>query len=128
MTEMAGLTGRTGATGSTGPQGVVGQTGAQGMGGPTGAMGMVAPSWNYTFRGNSADILPSDSGKAREVANYMQQYPSTQITLSGPDGRYMNSVGEVLRTAGIPASRFQRGVFTAPDANNGHRVDVLFSN
>lgn len=90
---MAGLTGRTGATGSTGPQGMVGQTGAQGAGGSTGAMGLSAPSWNYTFNGDRANILASDSGKAREVANYMQQNPSMQVTLSGPDRNYVDSVG-----------------------------------
>ena len=127
-TEMAGLTGRTGATGPTGPQGSVGQTGAQGMGGSTGAMGMVAPSWSYTFRGIRDDISASDSGKAQEVANFMQQNPSTQVTLSGPARRYTDSVGEALRNAGVPASRIQRGAFTDPNVNNGHRVDVMVSN
>lgn len=98
------------------------------MGGTTGAMGMSVPSWNYTFRGNSADILASDSGKAQEVANYLQQYPSTQVTLSGPDRRYLRSVGEALRNAGVPASRIQRDAFTDPAINNDHRVDVLVSN
>ncbi len=84
--------------------------------------------WSYTFRGNRDEILVSDSSKAQEVANYMQQNPSTQVTLSGPARRYLDSVGEALRKAGVPASRIQRGVFTDPDVNNGHRGDVLVSN
>ncbi len=91
-------------------------------------MGMSTPSWNYTFSGNRANILASDSGKAQEVANYVQQNPSTQITLSGPDRRYLDSVGDALRNAGVPASRIQRGSLTDPNVNNGHRVDVLVSN
>ncbi len=127
-TEMAGVTGRTGATGPTGPQGAVGQTGAQGMGGSTGAMGMATPSWSYTFSGNRANVLASDSGKAQEIANYMQQNPSTQVTLSGPSRSNMDSVAIALRNAGVPAARIQRGAFTDSNLNNGNRVNVLVSN
>jgi hypothetical protein len=125
---MAGVSGPTGATGATGPQGAIGQTGAQGMGGSTGALGMSATSWNYTFKGNSDDILRSDSGQTREIARFMNQNPNSRLTINGPSKRYIHSVVEVLTDAGVPAARIQTGAFTDPNLNNGHRVDVMVSN
>jgi hypothetical protein len=98
------------------------------MGGSTGAVGNSAASWNYTFKGNSDDILKSDSGKTREIARYMQQNSSSQITLNGPSKRYVHSVFEALTDAGVPAAKIQTGAFTDPKLDNNHRVDVTVSN
>lgn len=130
---MAGAVGPTGATGATGPQGMVGQTGAQGMGGPiavqgyTGAQGYAVPSWNYTFNGNSDSILSSDSGKSREIASYMNQNPSSRITIRGPSNRYNHSVAGALTDAGVPAAKIETA-FSDPMLRNNNRVDVLVSN
>jgi hypothetical protein len=126
---MAGLTGATGATGFTGPQGEIGRTGAQGYGGSsTGALGSWTPSWNYTFKGNSDDILRSDSYKAREIAGYVNQNPSAKIAIDGPSKRYVHSVYEALTEAGVPSNKIQTGTFTDPKLRNDHRVDVLVNN
>ena len=69
-----------------------------------------------------------DRGKAQQVANYLQQNPSTRVTLSGPDQGYLDSVGNALRNAGVPASKLQRAAFNDSHANNGNRVDVFVSN
>ena len=127
-TDTAGVAGPAGATGSTGPQGMVGRTGAQGTGGPTGAQGNTLPSWNYTFRGNSEDILNSDSGKSREIASYMNQNPSSRITIRGPSNRYNRSVVDALTDAGVPAAKIGTGAFTDPMLRNNSRVDVIVSN
>jgi outer membrane protein OmpA-like peptidoglycan-associated protein len=89
---------------------------------------MARTSWNYTFQDNSDTILNPDTGKAREVASYLQQNPASQITLSGSDRRHVDSVGQALRNAGVPASRFQPGMVTDPNVNDPHRVDVIVSN
>lgn len=124
---MAGVVGPTGATGATGPQGSVGQTGAQGGGGPVVVQGYGAPSWNYTFRGNSDDILSSDSGKSREIASYMNQNPSSRVTIRGPSNRYNHSVVQELANAGVPAARIDTA-FSDPMLRNNNRVDVTVSN
>jgi outer membrane protein OmpA-like peptidoglycan-associated protein len=123
-TELAGVSGPTGATGLTGAQGAVGQTGAQGPGG-TGAQASWTPFRSYTFSGNSDDILRSDSGKAREIADYLNQNPSARVTIDGPNQRYTHSVADALKDAGVPMSKVQTGPYSAPRQNN--RVDVLIS-
>ena len=131
-----GPDGASGAMGLTGIQSVVGSRGAEGPSregptgpvGATGAMAMSTPSWNYSFSGNRANILAIDRGKAQQVANNLQQNPSTRVMLSGSEQSYLDSVGNALRNAGVPASKLQRAAFNDSHANNGNRVDIFVSN
>jgi hypothetical protein len=131
-TEMAGIAGPTGRSGNIGPQGSVGPTGAQGPIG-TGAMGnAVVSGWtfyrDYTFNRNSDDILRSDSGKAREIADYLNQNPSARVSIDGPNQRYVHSVREELAHAGVPASKIQIGAYDDSQKRADHRVVVMVSN
>jgi hypothetical protein len=125
-TEMAGIAGPTGATGATGAQGFVGQTGAQGgQLGQYAAVSNVAPFRSFTFAGRSDDILRSDKDKVREIADYMKQNPSAQITIDGPSQRYTHSVVDALRDAGVANNRMRTGPYSVQ--RDGNRVDVLIS-
>lgn len=114
--------------GPAAPQEKVGQAGPQDMDKSTGALGSSVPSWNYTFGGDSEAIRNSDSGKSQEIANYMNQNPSSTITISGPSPRYDKSVVNVLTAAGVPANKIQIGGLTDPTLRNDHRVDVMIGN
>jgi hypothetical protein len=125
---LAGVAGPTGATGAAGAQGGVGQTGAQGMGGSIGAGGSSNPSWSYTFGDRGNDILSSDRGKARDIVNYVNENPSSRVTIDGPNPRYVRSVVEALTDGGVSSARIQTGAFTDPRLRNAQRVDVMVSN
>jgi hypothetical protein len=130
-TELAGVVGPTGRSGEIGPQGVVGPTGAQGPIG-TGAMGNAVGSWNsyreFTFNGNSDDIVRADSNKAREVADYLNQNPSARVSIAGPSQRYVHSVREALTDAGVPKSKIQLSAFDDSQRRSDHRVTVMVGN
>ncbi|OGA23081.1 MAG: hypothetical protein A3H34_04975 [Betaproteobacteria bacterium RIFCSPLOWO2_02_FULL_67_19] len=119
---MAGPTGRTGAAGA---QGSIGQTGAQGPGGTTVAL------WtsfrDYTFVGNSDDILRSDSGKAQEIADYLNRNPSARIAIDGPNERYVHSVVDALKDVGVPIDKMQTGAVGNAQLRRDRRVEVLVS-
>lgn len=130
-TEMLGRAGPTGATGATGAQGAIGLTGAQGSGGASGpiaAMGNWTSFREYTFAGNSDDILRSDRNKAREIADYMNQNPSARIAIDSPNQRYVHEVVNALKAAGVPAYKIQVGAFGNPQLRRDNRLEVLVSN
>src|SRR5438067_2088765 len=123
MTELAGITGPIGATGATGPQGSIGATGAQGAIGSVGGNN----GWNlyraFTFEGRSDDITGADSNKARDIANYLNRNPSFRVAIDGPSARYVHSVVDALKDAGVPASKLQTSAFGDPPFHSDRRVD-----
>jgi len=125
------FTGPTGHSGEIGPQGSVGPTGARGPIG-TGAMGNAVGSWSsyrdFTFNGNSDDILRADRNKPREIADYLNQNPSARVSIDGPSQRYVHSVREALADAGVPASKIQVGAFNDSQRRADHRVTVMVGN
>jgi hypothetical protein len=61
---------------------------------------------DYTFSVNSDDILRSDGNKAREIADYMNQNPSSRIAIDGSNQRRVGNVRAALIDA--PACRLTR--------------------
>jgi outer membrane protein OmpA-like peptidoglycan-associated protein len=120
---MAGIQGPTGATGATGPQGAIGLAGLQGGGSTNVASYSETPFRSFTFAGRSDDILRSDQPKVREIADYMRQNPSAQITINGPSERYTHSVADALKDAGVAMNRVRTGPYSSQRQDN--RVDVL---
>jgi outer membrane protein OmpA-like peptidoglycan-associated protein len=122
---MAGLTGPAGATGRTGPQGTIGPIGQQGASG-------AGENWSsyrdYRFNVNSDDILSSDSNKAREVADYLQQNPSARVAIDGSSERRVSRVRTALMDAGVPAYKIQTGAFGDAQQRRDGQVMVLVSN
>jgi outer membrane protein OmpA-like peptidoglycan-associated protein len=131
----AGLTGPVGNAGAAGPQGSVGPTGAQG------GVGVVA-AWtayrDYSFDTGRADIQPSDSDTASDIAAYMQQNPSLQLALDGSrdagnndvrsqnlSDRRIRAVRAALIKAGVPAYRIRSGAFADPQFEQDRQVAVL---
>ena len=127
-TELAGISGLTGATGAAGPQGSIGPTGAQGSLAGATAVGSWRFYREFTFVGNSDDILRSDGNKAREIADYLKQNPSYRVAIDGPSQRYVHSVIDALKDAGVPSSKMQTGAFGDPQLRTDRRVAVLVSN
>jgi hypothetical protein len=82
---------------------------------------------DYTFPGYSDDIQRSDSNKSREVADYMNQNPSSRIAIDGPNPRYVHSVVESLTDAGVPAYKIQTSAVGDPQLRRERRVAVLVS-
>jgi Collagen triple helix repeat (20 copies) len=121
-TELGGITGPAGATGAAGPQGPIGPIGAQGP-----MAGNWKSYWDYTFNANSNEIVRSDSTKAKEIANYMDQNRSLRIGLDGSNERRVGVVRDALIKAGVPASKIQTGVFVDPQLRRDDRVAVLVS-
>ncbi|OGA06682.1 MAG: hypothetical protein A2W68_06690 [Betaproteobacteria bacterium RIFCSPLOWO2_02_64_14] len=124
-TELAGISGPIGATGVTGPQGAFGPTGAQG---PLAGGGSWNPYRDYSFNVNSNDILRSDGNKAREIADYMNQNPSSRVAIDGSNERRVGRVRDALIDAGVPSERIQTGRFGDPQQRRDNRVAVLVSN
>ena len=83
---------------------------------------------DYTFNTNSNEILRSDSGKAREIASYMDQNPSRRVGIDGSNERRVGVVRDALMVAGVPASKIQTGAFGDPQLRRDGRVAVLVSN
>ena len=122
----AGPSGPAGATGPTGPQGAIGSMGAQG---PAAATGGTWSSYrDYTFNGNSDDIVSSDGNKAREVASYVNQNPSLRVAIDGFSERRVINVRKALIDAGVPANRIQTGAYGDAQARRDGHVAVLVSN
>jgi hypothetical protein len=122
---MAGISGATGATGAAGQQGAIGATGAQG---PLAGYNGWSPFRDFTFYGNSDEILRSDSNKAREVSDYARQNPSYQVGIDGSNVTRVNNVRNALIDAGVPASKIHAGPFGNPQLRRDDLVAVLISN
>jgi outer membrane protein OmpA-like peptidoglycan-associated protein len=82
---------------------------------------------DYTFTANSNEILRSDNGKAKEIANYLDENPSLRIGLDGSSERRVGVVRDALIKAGVPASKIQIGAFGDPQLRRDGRVAVLVS-
>jgi outer membrane protein OmpA-like peptidoglycan-associated protein len=82
---------------------------------------------DYTFNTNSNEILRSDSGKASDIAYYMDQNPSYRIGLDGANADRVVVVREALIVAGVPAAKIQTGTFGDPQLRHDDRVAVLVS-
>ena len=95
-------------------------------------MGGASTNWilyrDFTFEGRSDDIIRADSNKAREIANYLSQNPNARVAVDGPSQRYVHSVVDALKEAGVPASKIQTGTFGDPQLRGDRRVAVLVSN
>ena len=124
---MLGTAGPTGATGATGAQGNIGATGAQGP------LAGITPSgrWNtfreYNFNVGRDDIGNADSGKASEVAAYLNQNPNARVAIDGYETRRTTAVREELVKAGVPAYKMQVTNSGDPQGRNERRVQVLVS-
>jgi hypothetical protein len=126
---MAGLSGPVGATGSVGPQGAIGSTGAQGQLAQGGNSNSIWSLYrDFTFEGRSDDIIRADRNKSREIANYLSQNPSARVAIDGPSQRYVHSVVDALKDAGVPTNKMQTGNFGDPQLRGDRRVAVLVSN
>jgi outer membrane protein OmpA-like peptidoglycan-associated protein len=108
-------------------QGAIGQTGAQGAGGTAGMVSIWTSYTDYTFVGSSDDILRSDNNKARDIAAYLNRNPSAMVAIDGPNQRYVHSVVDALKEAGVPVSRMQTGPVGNAQLRQDRRVEVLVS-
>jgi outer membrane protein OmpA-like peptidoglycan-associated protein len=95
-------------------------------------MGPAGSVWNfyrdYTFNGDGDQILPPDSRKAREIADYLRQNPSARVAIDGPNERYVRSVRDALMDAGVPRSKIAFGAYGDPQRRGERRVLVMVSN
>lgn len=134
---MAGDTGLSGRSGVAGSQGPIGATGAQG---PVGMVNSWTSFRDFWFDFNRADIQPSDTSKASEIADYMNQNPSLRVGIDGsmdPRGtdprnqglsdRRVDAVRDALIQAGVPASKIRTGAFGDARLTRDRRVEVLIS-
>ena len=83
---------------------------------------------DYSFSANSNDILRSDGNKAREIADYTNQNPSSRVAIDGSNERRVSNVRDALLDAGVPAHKIQTGAFGDAQARRDGRVAVLVSN
>jgi outer membrane protein OmpA-like peptidoglycan-associated protein len=75
------------------------------------------------------DILRADSNKAREIADYLNQNPSSRVAIDGSSERRVSEVRNALIGAGVPAYKIQTGAFGDPQTRSDEgRVAVLVSN
>lgn len=105
------------------------------------AVSSVSPerSWTpfkeYWFDSNRADLQPADSGKAAEIASYLNQNPGQLVgidSLTDPSNtdlinRRIGAVRNALIAAGVPSYRIQTGAFGNPQMQRERRVEVLVS-
>jgi outer membrane protein OmpA-like peptidoglycan-associated protein len=95
---------------------------------------------DFSFASNSAEILPSETGKVYEIAEYIRNNPSLRIGIDGsvdPRGddsrdldlrnRRINAVGQALRQAGVPAQKMWTGMIGDPQLRREGRVAVLIN-
>jgi hypothetical protein len=152
----AGPTGATGSAGSAGVQGVAGYTGGRGSAelygavGPAGSAGVAGPQgpvgptgirgpmamnigawtgfWDYTFNGDSDEILHFDRRMAGDIANYVSENQTRRIGIDGADAQRVEVVRQALVNAGVPTWKMQIGPYGDPQLRRYGRVAVLVSN
>jgi len=135
-----GLAGYTGGRGSAelyGAVGPAGSPGAEGPQGPIGPMGERGPMamnvgawtgfWDYTFNGNSNEILHYDRRMAGDISKYVSQNQTRRIGIDGADAQRVEVVRQALLNAGVPAYKTQVGAFGNPQLRRYGRVAVLVS-
>jgi len=100
--------------------------------GSNGTPGPTAHSWSsyrhFSFDVNSDDILHVDSNKPQEIADFMNQNPSSRVAIDGYNDHRVSSVRDALINAGVPAYKIQTGAFGDPLLRNNGHVEVLVSN
>ena len=99
--------------------------------GPAGAQGPML-GWSsyrdFTFDGDSDDILRSDDNKAQEIADYLAQNPSFRVGIDGASESRVANVRDALTDAGVPTAKIQTGDFGDAQLRRESRVAVLVSN
>jgi len=84
--------------------------------------------WDYTFNGNSNDILHFDRRMGGDIAKYVSENQTRRIGIDGADARRVEVVRQELLNAGVPAYKMQVGAFGDPQLRRYGRVAVLVSN
>jgi hypothetical protein len=135
---VAGYTGGRGSAelyGAVGPAGSEGAAGPQGPVGPTGERGPMAMTsgawsgfWDYTFNGDSNEILHYDRRMAGDISKYVNEHQTRRIGIDGSDPQRVEIVRQALQNAGVPAYRTEIGAFGDPQLRRYGRVAVLVSN
>ena len=80
------------------------------------------------FREKELVIATHNAGKAREIADYLNQNPSARVAIDGSRERRVNNVRDALIGAGVPPYKIQTGAFGDPQLRRDSRVAVLVSN
>ncbi|HUF71569.1 MAG TPA: hypothetical protein VMR74_01590 [Gammaproteobacteria bacterium] len=83
---------------------------------------------DFTFDGNSDDILRADDNKAQEIADYLAQNPSFRVGIDGASESRVANVRDALMDAGVPAAKIQTGDFGDAQLRRDNGVAVLVSN
>jgi len=84
--------------------------------------------WDYTFNGNSNDILHYDRKMAGDIAKYVNANQTRRLGIDGADSQRVEIVRQALVNAGVPAYKIQVGAFGDPKLRHDGRVAVLVSN
>jgi hypothetical protein len=84
--------------------------------------------WEYTFTGDSNEIVYSDRGNAGDIARYLDQNQSYRIGLDGADRTRVGIVRDALVRAGVPTYKIQAGAMGNPQLRAYGRVEVLVRN
>ncbi len=82
----------------------------------------------YTFNGDSDEILYSDRGNAGDIARYLDQNQSYRIGLDGADTTRVGIIRDALLKAGVPSYKIQTGALGDPQLRTYGRVEVLVRN
>jgi hypothetical protein len=121
--------------GAVGPAGMAGEIGPQGPVGPTGERGPMAMNtaawsgfWDYTFNGNSNEILHYDKRMAGDINKYMNDHQTRRVGIDGSDSARVEVVRQALLNAGVPAYKLEVGPVGDPKLRRYGRVAVLVSN
>jgi hypothetical protein len=84
--------------------------------------------WDYTFNGNSNEILHYDRRMAGDIANYVNENQTRRIAIDGADPTRVEIVRQALFNAGVPGWKMQVGAYGDPKLRRYGRVAVLVSN
>ena len=84
--------------------------------------------WDYTFNGNSNDILHYDRRMAGDIAKYVNAHQTRRIGIDRSDPQRTEIVRQALLNAGIQSGKMEVGPFGDPQLRRYGRVAVLVSN
>jgi hypothetical protein len=121
--------------GAVGPAGLAGDIGPQGSVGPAGERGPMATNmgawngfWDYTFNGNSNEILHFDKRMAGDISKYVNDNQTRRVGIDGSDSARVEVVRKALLNAGVQSSKLEVGPVGDPKLRRYGRVAVLVSN
>jgi outer membrane protein OmpA-like peptidoglycan-associated protein len=126
--------------GPAGPPGIQGPAGEPGADAPV-ALGPV-DRWTtyreFNFQPTEATIQTAERDKVSEIATFLTRNPSFEVGIDGSmeafkyskrdrdlSDRRADSVRDALIDAGVPASKIQVGVFSAPERRQEGQIQVL---